>query len=228
MESLFWSQYSVMRMPRTSSITKYGRPVSVAPASSTLAMFGWSIIASACRSASKRATTCLRVHAQLDDLERDAAAHRFLLLGHVDHAAAAFADFLQQLVTANAVAGFFRDWNSHKGGSAKVDTRGRCYQKIVSLFVGSQQCLNLLTQRSIAGTGFIQIRSAQCVGQIQRLVQNGHFKMYRLNHRLCFYSVMRKTEAERARNLAKRPVTKMADSVLHLIGSHSNAGLNPN
>ena len=38
--SLFWSQYSVIGIPRTSSITKYGRPVSVAPASSTLAMFG--------------------------------------------------------------------------------------------------------------------------------------------------------------------------------------------
>jgi hypothetical protein len=45
---------AVMGMPRTSSITKNGRPVSVAPASSTLAMFGWSISASACRSASKR------------------------------------------------------------------------------------------------------------------------------------------------------------------------------
>ncbi len=40
------------------SITKYGRPVSVLPASSTLAMLGWSIIASACRSASNRAITC--------------------------------------------------------------------------------------------------------------------------------------------------------------------------
>jgi hypothetical protein len=38
----------------------------------TLAMFGWSISASAWRSASKRATTCLGVHAQLDDLERHA------------------------------------------------------------------------------------------------------------------------------------------------------------
>ena len=46
----------------------------------------------------------LGVHAQLDDLERHAAAHRLLLLGHVDHAAAAFADFLQQLVAADAVA----------------------------------------------------------------------------------------------------------------------------
>jgi hypothetical protein len=30
----------------------------VAPPSNTLAMFGWSIIASACRSASNRPTTC--------------------------------------------------------------------------------------------------------------------------------------------------------------------------
>ena len=32
--------------------------MSVVPASSTLAILGWSIIASACRSASKRAITC--------------------------------------------------------------------------------------------------------------------------------------------------------------------------
>ena len=36
----------------------------------------------------------LGVHAQLDDLERHPAADRFLLLGHIDHAAAAFADLL--------------------------------------------------------------------------------------------------------------------------------------
>ena len=54
----------------------------------------------------------LRVHAQLDDLERHAAAHRFLLLGHVNHAAAALADLFQQFVAANPVAGLFgrRDW----------------------------------------------------------------------------------------------------------------------
>ena len=33
-------------------------------------MLGWSISASACRSASNRAITCRRVHARLDDLER--------------------------------------------------------------------------------------------------------------------------------------------------------------
>src|SRR5262245_19283893 len=39
-------------------MTKYGRPALVVPPSSTRAMLGWSISASACRSASKRAITC--------------------------------------------------------------------------------------------------------------------------------------------------------------------------
>ena len=57
-------------------MTKYGRPASVVPASRTRAMLTWSIIASACRSASKRAMTWRRVHARLDDLERDLALDR--------------------------------------------------------------------------------------------------------------------------------------------------------
>ena len=40
----------------------------------------------------------LRVHAQLDDLERDAPLHRLRLLRHPDRAQAALADLLQQLV----------------------------------------------------------------------------------------------------------------------------------
>ncbi len=49
--------YFVMELVRGMPITEYGRPTSVVPASSTLAMFGWSIIARACRSASNRAIT---------------------------------------------------------------------------------------------------------------------------------------------------------------------------
>ena len=48
----------------------------------------------------------LGVHAQLDDLERDAAADRFLLLGHVNDAAAAFADLLEQLTGPIRSPGF--------------------------------------------------------------------------------------------------------------------------
>ena len=57
MPNLCRSQYSVIGSPGTYSITKYGRPFSVAPASYTLAIPGWSIRARACRSDSNRATT---------------------------------------------------------------------------------------------------------------------------------------------------------------------------
>ena len=60
-------------------------------------MFGWSMRARACRSASKRAITCAGVHARLEDLEGHLAADRLLLLGHEDQAEAAFADLLQSL-----------------------------------------------------------------------------------------------------------------------------------
>ena len=45
-------------LARTSSMTKYERPLSVVPASSTRAMLAWSISARVWRSASKRAMTC--------------------------------------------------------------------------------------------------------------------------------------------------------------------------
>ena len=47
-----------------------------------------------------------------------AAANRFLLLGRIDHAAAAFADLLKQFVAAHFVAGFFGKWN----GSSRCPT----------------------------------------------------------------------------------------------------------
>lgn len=51
-----------------------------------------------------------RVHSGLDELQSDIAANRLPLFSHVDDAAAAFADFLQQLVTTDPSAnqGFIR------------------------------------------------------------------------------------------------------------------------
>ena len=43
----------------------------------------------------------LGVHAQFDDFERHPPPHRLLLFGHIDNAAAAFADLLQKLVASN-------------------------------------------------------------------------------------------------------------------------------
>src|SRR6185503_9795163 len=51
------------------------------------------------------------VHAELDDLQGHAAAHGFLLFGHEDHAAAAFADLLEKFVAADTVAGLFSEWD---------------------------------------------------------------------------------------------------------------------
>jgi hypothetical protein len=53
------SQCLVIGAPWTYSMTKYGSPRSVVPASKTRATLGWSMSANAWRSASKRATTCL-------------------------------------------------------------------------------------------------------------------------------------------------------------------------
>ncbi|HMJ91277.1 MAG TPA: hypothetical protein VK530_15760 [Candidatus Acidoferrum sp.] len=47
------------------------------------------------------------VHARFDDLQSDAATNRFFLFRHEDNPAASFADLLQQLVVADAVAGLF-------------------------------------------------------------------------------------------------------------------------
>ena len=50
-----------------------------------------------------------RVHARLDDLQRDGPLERLGLLGHEDDAHAAFADLLQQLVGADDRAGLLGD-----------------------------------------------------------------------------------------------------------------------
>ena len=57
MESLRESQNCVIGSPLTCSIAKNGRPDGVNPPSSTFAIPGWFMTASACRSCSKRAST---------------------------------------------------------------------------------------------------------------------------------------------------------------------------
>src|SRR5262249_5500560 len=46
----------------------------------------------------------LGVHTQLDDLERNSPPNRFLLVSHIYHAAAAFADLFEEFEAANSVA----------------------------------------------------------------------------------------------------------------------------
>ena len=70
----------------------------VAPASKTLAMLGWSISASAWRSASNRAITWREFIPGLMIFERDLAMDGVRLLGHVDDPHPSLADLFQQLV----------------------------------------------------------------------------------------------------------------------------------
>ena len=56
------------------------------------------------------------VHAQFDDLQGDAAAHRFLLLRQIDDPAPAFADLLKQAVSADGVPWFFQHRDPAKTG----------------------------------------------------------------------------------------------------------------
>ena len=60
-------------------------------------MLGWSIMARACRSASKRAITCLVSMPSLMIFRATLRRTGSCLLGHVDHADAAFADLLRSL-----------------------------------------------------------------------------------------------------------------------------------
>ena len=110
------------------------------------------------------------VHAQLDDLERDAAPHRLLLLGHVDHAAAAFADLLQQLVAADLVARLLRHL-PEKSRSPRPDTRpgvafkprivqGRFLEKGPDLLVLVKQFLDPSTQSRVPAASTLQVTRA--------------------------------------------------------------------
>src|SRR6266581_398505 len=51
----------------------------------------------------------LRVHSRLDDFQSNPPADRGLLFSHVNHSVSTLTYLLEQLVMANAVAGFFAD-----------------------------------------------------------------------------------------------------------------------
>ena len=79
-----------------------------------------------------------RVHAQLDDLERDAAANWFFLLGHIDHAAAPFADLLEKFVMADVVAGFFGKRSARRQVAALTGRQDACRHFFGGSFFGGQ------------------------------------------------------------------------------------------
>ena len=98
------------------------------------------------------------VHAEPDDLEGDAPADRLLLLGHVDHTAAALADLLEQLVAADPGldSGLRRRECAGPGGVRPVGHRRR-FQKVADFLVDAQKRLNPLEEFGVTAACLLQI-----------------------------------------------------------------------
>src|SRR5262249_18631426 len=98
-----------------------------------------------------------RVHAGLEDFQRDLAADGLLLLSDKDQAHAPRPDLLHQPVRPDDRAGTLPErWLRDGAGCG----RGRGFEEAAELFVFAQQDLDALTQVRVAGTGFLQQRRA--------------------------------------------------------------------
>ena len=115
----------------------------------------------------------LRVHAELDDLERDAAAHRLLLLGHVHDAAAALADLLQQLVASDAVARLLGDIRRKQSGFAEPHRAGGrgggSFEEVTDVGLFEQQFLHAAAHVLVAAARRAQKRTALGGFTLQRI-----------------------------------------------------------
>ena len=131
------SQYSVIGTPLTSSITKYGRPLSVVPGIEHLGDVRMVHQRQRLPLGLEAGDHLPRVHARLDDLERDRPLDRLGLLGHEDDAHAAFADLLQQLVRADDRAGALGDGRLMVDGG--IAANGRLLQEAARLGMRAEQ-----------------------------------------------------------------------------------------
>jgi len=116
-----------------------------------------------------------RVHSDFDDFERDAAFDRPLLLGHIDVAKAAFADFLQELVIADDGARTFgQRCRQNCLAPAFAQPKKIASEELVGALAGPEQPLNVYAQRGIPGASCIQIGRARLrVGYLLCRVEDG-------------------------------------------------------
>ena len=125
----------------------------------------------------------LGVHAGLDDLEGHPAPDRFLLLGHVDGAHAAFADLLKQPVWADKRAdacgkrrtlAFFcaglAGLGDRLGGGLLTGLAREWFEEAAGLLVGAEECFDRPAAFGITPTCFLQVgRSLRSGGPLKRL-----------------------------------------------------------
>jgi hypothetical protein len=136
-----------------------------------------------------------RVHAELNHLERDSTPDRFFLFGHVNRAAAAFADLLKQFVAPDLITAPFSppyresglvfvavELSRPDGARARAQPIECLVQKSASLFVRPEQRCDAVMQFSIRPARFAQVVSALVCRQLQRGIEQHHFPWW-LTHR---------------------------------------------
>ena len=123
---------------------------------------------------------------QLDDLKRNTTTNWFDLLGHIHHAATALADFLEELVTAYAVAGPFRDEcrpSAQERGEGRICAAPGSGRARVHEFSGPvmhpKQSLKRFKEGLVPGAGFAEVGFAGGRGiATQRLFKDGFFAVH--------------------------------------------------
>ncbi len=141
----------------------------------------------------------------------DPALNRFGLLGHINHTAAAFANLLEQFVTADAVAGFFgwvfgktsraaRTRHPRFGGSGPRHGR-QFIKEVAGVIVNPKQRLDLPPQFKVARAGLIQICAALIGGELQGCGKHRDFGIRLFVHgNSIIYPLIREIETKRAMN----------------------------
>ena len=133
-----------------------------------------------------------RVHAELDDFERHAAADWLFLLRHVNDSATTFADFLKQFVAPDAIASFFgqRRINCRsfgRGGGCRnragpALSRPLVFQEFTRPVVDLKQALEPFEHGLIIGARATQeFISRVARGNSKRLLENGFFMVHLSN-----------------------------------------------
>ena len=134
---LFLSQYSVIETPATSSIDEVRSSRLRRSGVEDLGDTGMVHQGQRLSLGLEASDHLVGIHAQFDDLESHLAADGLLLLGHVDHRHAAFADLLQELVPPDDRAwllgnrGLLRNevWAQHGGFEEIVHLRRQLEQR---------------------------------------------------------------------------------------------------
>ena len=115
--------------------------MSVVPASSTWAMFGWSIMRQRLPLGLEAGDDLALSMPGLMILSATLAPDRLGLLGHVDDAHAPLADLLEQLVRADDRAGAFGD---HFVIVGRIQNRGAALQETIGRFMRLEQAFDPL------------------------------------------------------------------------------------